>query len=177
MKAPIINTDRLELIPLSLQHVTDSYVSWLNDEDVYKYLESGGNYTLSMLYEYVDNAVKKDIYFWAIHTKNKNNHIGNIKIDPINTRHNIAEYGIMMGEKNEWGKGYAKEASLVVIEFCFEILGIRKLNLGVVSKNKSAIKLYEKIGFVQESLLKKHGVYSGELCDIIRMSIFNPNIS
>lgn len=67
MKAKIIETERLVLRPLSLEHLSQDYVSWLNDEDVYKYLETGGNYTLEMLRGFIDEVVKKDIYFWGIH--------------------------------------------------------------------------------------------------------------
>jgi hypothetical protein len=108
MKAPLLKTTRLNLKPLSMQHLTDDYVGWLNDKDVYRYLETGGNYTIAMLKEYLEEVVKKDIYFWAIHLKANNLHIGNIKIDPINYKHSVAEYGIMMGRKSEWEKDLLK---------------------------------------------------------------------
>ena len=40
----------------------------------------------------------------GIHLKENCKHIGNIKIDPINKKHGTGEYGIMMGDKDEWGK-------------------------------------------------------------------------
>jgi len=127
MKAEILETERMVLKPLSLEHLTKEYIDWLNDEMVYRYLETGGNYTKAMLEDYLKDVVKKDIFFWAIHLKNNNLHIGNIKIDPVNFKHGLAEYGIMMGRRSEWGKGYAKEASNKVINFCFQKLHIRKI--------------------------------------------------
>ncbi len=177
MKASIIETERLVLKPLSLDHLTQQYVDWLNDKEVYKYLETGGDYTIELLSDYLTDVVNKDIYFWAIHLKNNNTHIGNIKIDPVNTRHNFAEYGIMMGEKGEWGKGYAKEASKEVISHCFKNLNIRKINLGVVAENEVAYHMYKKLGFAVEGILKAHGMYFGKYCDIIRMALFNSNYS
>lgn len=175
MKAPIITTKRLILKPLTSEHLSQDYVNWLNDIEVYKYLETGGNFTIEMLQEYLKEVEKKDIYFWAIHKKEGNLHLGNIKIDPINMKHGIAEYGIMMGRKSEWGKGYATEATDAIIKFCFNSLNIRKLTLGVVSDNISAYKLYQKLGFEVEGIYKKHGKYQGKYCDIIRMALFNPN--
>ena len=64
--------------------------------------------------------------FWAIHLKEGGKHIGNIKIDPVNKRHGLGEYGIMIGDSDEWGKGYAKEASELVIHHCFRDLRLRK---------------------------------------------------
>jgi [ribosomal protein S5]-alanine N-acetyltransferase len=175
MKAKKIETNRLLLKPLSLEHLTQDYVDWLNDIEVNQYLETGGNYTLDMLKDYLTDVVKKDIYFWAIHIKNSGLHIGNIKIDPVNLKHGTAEYGIMMGRKSEWKKGYAKEASLAIIDYCFEEIGIRKITLGVVASHINAAMLYYKIGFGLEGTLKKQGIYNNIYCDALRMAIFNPN--
>jgi hypothetical protein len=51
MKAPILETPRLILKPLNMEYLTKDYVGWLNDEEVYRYLESGGNYNKEMLKE------------------------------------------------------------------------------------------------------------------------------
>ncbi|HUX95601.1 MAG TPA: GNAT family protein [Bacteroidales bacterium] len=177
MKPIPLVSERLLLKPLSLEHLTQDYVDWMNDPDVIRYLESGGNYTLEMLKEYLMDVEKKEILFWAIHKKDDHLHIGNIKIDPINIRHGIGEYGIMMGRKSEWGKGYAEEATRLILNYSFEHLGLRKITLGVISKNKAAFNLYLKIGFELEGIYKKQGIYAGEYCDAIRMAIFNPDFN
>lgn len=174
MKSQILETERLILKPLSLEHLSQDYVDWLNDIDVYKYLETGGNYTLEMLRDYLLDVEKKDIYFWGIHLKDNNLHIGNIKIDPINIKHGTAEYGIMMGRKSEWGKGYAKEATLKILDYSFNELHIRKITLGVVTDNTSAFNLYKRVNFEIEGIYKKHGFYEGKYCDLARMALFNP---
>lgn len=177
MKAPILETERLIIKPLTLEHLTQDYVDWLNDEEVYRYLETGGNYTLQMLEAYLNEVEKKDIYFWAIHLKHNNQHIGNIKIDPINTKHGLAEYGIMMGSKSEWGKGYAKEATLKIINFCFTELNVRKLNLGVIENNDNAVFLYKKLGFGLEGIFKRHVYNNGTYENSLRMALFNPQFN
>lgn len=175
MKAKILETERLILKPLSHEHLTQNYLKWLNDDEVNKYMDTGGNYTIEMLSDYLNEVVKKDIYFWGIHIKGNNMHIGNIKIDPVNLRHGSAEYGIMMGEKMEWGKGYAKEATIRIIDYCFSNLKIRKLTLGVIADNIRAVNLYKQLGFEIEGVYKKHGIYNGKYCDDIRMALFNPS--
>jgi len=59
MKSPILNTERLTLKALSLEHLSQDYVSWLNDPEVYRFLETGGNYTFEMLSEYLEDAEKR----------------------------------------------------------------------------------------------------------------------
>ncbi|NBW34975.1 MAG: N-acetyltransferase [Cytophagia bacterium] len=175
---PILESERLICKKLSLEHCSDQYVSWLNDQEVYRYLETGGNYNIELLREYLTSVqANEKILFWAIHLKSNQQHIGNIKIDPVNTRHGLGEYGILMGERSQWGKGYAKEASILVVNYCFNTLKLRKITLGVVDKNTAAVTLYKSLGFEIEGVYKKHGLYENEYHDIIRMALFNPDLN
>jgi len=78
----------------------------------------------------------------------------------------------LLGDKSEWGKGYAKEASIAVFNHCFNRLNLRKITMGAVQENIASIKLYEKIGFKQEGLFKKHAFYDGEFRNSIKMALF-----
>ena len=169
---------RLIYRPLSSAYCTKEYLQWLNDEEVTRYLEIFEPYTEQQLKDYLLSVDKNDqLLFWAIHIKENNKHIGNIKIDPINRYHGYGEYGIMMGDKSEWGKGYAGEASMAIIDYCFREENLRKINLGVVEDNEAAVKLYQKLGFEIEGLYKKHGLYDGRYCNLLRMAMFNPMIN
>lgn len=172
MKARLIETKRLRLVRLDSSFSSLDYVKWLNNYKVYKYLESGGNYSIEKLENYLLDVEKKNIYFWAITLKHNNKHIGNIKIDPINEKHNTAEYGIMIGDTNEWGKGYAKEATIKVLEECFNKIGIRKITLGYIESNTSAQRLYDKLGFKREGLLIKQVLVDSKYENVVRMGLF-----
>lgn len=176
MTKPNLESERLLYKPLSLNHLSMEYVSWMNDLDVIRYLESGGDYTLEMLENYLKNVEQQEIFSWGIHLKNNGKHIGNIKIDPISIKHKRAEYGIMMGDKNEWGKGYAKEATSTILNYCFEELKLRKITLGVVLDNIAAYTLYQNIGFKTEGVLKSHSLHEGKYCDVVRMAIFKDDV-
>jgi ribosomal-protein-alanine N-acetyltransferase len=167
---------RLVFKPLSSSYVTKEYLQWLNDEEVTRYLEIFEPYSEDQLRNYLQGVDKNDqLMFWAIHIKENNKHIGNIKIDPVNRYHGYGEYGIMMGDRTEWGKGYAAEASKAVIDYCFKKQKLRKINLGVVEDNEAAVNLYKKLGFETEGLYKKHGLYDGQYRNLLRMAIFNPD--
>jgi RimJ/RimL family protein N-acetyltransferase len=177
IKAVKLETERLFILPLSTKHTSDEYVSWLNDYEVYKYLETGGDSNLMKLNQFLEDVERKNIYFWGIHLKEGLKHIGNIKIDPINNKNQLGEYGILMGDRSECNKGYAKEASKCVIQFCFEVLELRKITLGVLDNNKAALQLYLNLGFKSEGVYEKHGIYDGKYCNCIRMALFNPTVS
>lgn len=156
-----------------MEHFSLEYLDWLNNPSIYMYLETGGNYTVEMLKNYLLEVEKKDIFFWAIHLKTNNKHIGNIKIDPVNLKHGLGEYGIMMGDIVEWGKGYAFEASSTIIHYCFKTLNLRKINLGVIEDNVKAVELYKKLGFTIEGIFKNHINHNGKYLNSLRMALFN----
>lgn len=157
-----------------MEHCTKEYVAWLNDPEVYRYLESGGDYNLESLRSYIQHVVDADIYMWGIHLKSNGLHIGNIKIDPIDQIEKSGEYGIMMGEREQWGKGYAREASETVIDHCFaDGPLLKKITLGVLTENVRAVDLYRSMGFGEEIVLRKPGTAENEYRETIRMSIYS----
>ena len=166
-----LESQRFFLSKVSIVHVTKTYLEWLHDQDVNHFLESGK--TPSSIDE-LKSFVKENnsLLFLAIHDKENNYHIGNIKIDSFNAIHRTAEYGIMIGDKSYWGKGVANEISKIILEHCFNVLNIRKITLGVIGKNKKALNLYEKLGFETEGILKNHVFVNGEYLNVYRMAIF-----
>ena len=149
MKHKILRSNRLELVPINKTHVTQNYVDWLNDEEVYKHLVTRGEYSLERLEEYIINILDNNIFMWAITTRNNNKHIGNIKMDPIDYENKTVELGILIGDKSEWGKGLAKEAINSIVEFFFNELRFDSITLGVEKENTRAISLYKNLGFDQ----------------------------
>ncbi|RYU92903.1 GNAT family N-acetyltransferase [Emticicia agri] len=169
-KAKVLDSARLNYVPLSATHVSQTYADWINDPEVNKYLETRQT-TLEQLEDFVKGQEKKDILFWAIQLKDSNKHIGNIKIDPINDVDASGEYGILMGDKSEWKKGYAQEASERIIKFCFDEFNLSKITLGVVEENTAAVNLYKRLGFEIYQIKENSGVYEGKLCNTLRMEL------
>jgi len=147
MNAVILSSERLIYEPLGISHLSKRYLEWMNDKEVTKFLDAGGDYTMDKLKNFLKNYQKKKILFWAIKIKKSGLHIGNIKIDPIEKISKIGHYGILIGDREEWGKGYAFEASETIIDFCFKKLILSEIILGVQKKNIYALRLYLKLGF------------------------------
>src|SRR5688572_26546417 len=110
--AYFIETERLAFRELNALDANERYYAWLNDPEINQYLEN--RYfpsTIESIREYINsiNASKANL-FCAIILKENNQHIGNIKLGPINWIHRYAEIGLLLGEKNCWGKGFATEA-------------------------------------------------------------------
>ena len=98
--------------------------------------------------------------------------IGFIGLYAINYINRHSEFGMYIGEKSEWGKGYAKDATQTILNFGFKVLNLRKIKLQLVKSNVSAYKLYEKIGFVKVGEYKEDRFIEGKYEDVILMEIF-----
>lgn len=59
------------------------------------------------------------------------------------------------------GKGLGTEAIKAVAEFCFDVLGLHKLSMRVLSFNNRAIRAYERVGFVREGLERESAFIGG----------------
>ena len=164
---------KIYLRPLTRKDINQKYLSWLNDPDVTRYIESGifptTKKALKDFYERV-NKSKTDVIF-AIATKKDNIHIGNIKLGNINWIHRYADLGIMIGEKKYWGKGYGQEACRLLLKYAFEVLNLNKVILGVYATHKQAIRIYQKVGFKIEGRVKKLLNFKGKYTDKIVMGI------
>jgi RimJ/RimL family protein N-acetyltransferase len=172
---PMLEGKRIYLYPLDFSFCSEKYLSWLNDPDVFAHLNAGGDYTIDELYDFVDKNTKQGVLFWAIVLKEDNNHIGNIKIDKINFKEFYGEYGIMIGEKSVWGRGYGAEASKIVIDYCFNNVGLEAINLGVHAENILAVNLYKKLGFSIVSTEPSKGDKKSENDFYYRMTLLKNN--
>jgi [ribosomal protein S5]-alanine N-acetyltransferase len=172
-------SNRIGLKKLTLNDVNLEYLSWINDKEVTKFLETGSFPTsLDELKDYVLNISQNinDIFLGVFDIKdNKEKHIGNVKLTNINWIHRTAEFGIMIGDKNYWGKGYGREVTSTMVKYGFEALNLRKIYLGVFGSHNSAIYAYQKAGFEIESIMKEHLFLEGKYDDKVWMSIFNKN--
>ena len=155
------------------EDINKKYLSWLNDRDVTKYIETGIFPTsledLKSFYKKISKS-KIDVMF-AIVTKKGNKHIGNIKLGNINWVHRFAELGIMIGDKRYWGKGYGRESCRLVLEYALKRLNLNKVFLGVCVTHSSALKVYKKIGFKVEGRMRKMFNIDNRYIDKIIMGI------
>ena len=168
-----VEGDRIYLRYIKLTDVNNNYLSWLNDEEVMKGIATS-EYNLQNLQSYVINKINlKHTHFFAIVLKSNNLHIGNIKLDFHDSKANLSEMGVLIGNKDYWGKGIAKEACSLILNYGFKKLKLRKIFLSVFENNIHAIKLYKSLGFKTEGKLIKHVCVQGVLYDKYFMGIFS----
>lgn len=164
-----------EQIYLRAVEETDApdYVRWLNDPEVNRYLEMG-RFPLNLLreQEYVRKLYtdQKNLSL-AIVLKDGDWHIGSVGLHGLHQVHRSASFGIVIGEKDCWGKGYGTEATRLIVRHGFQTLNLNRVYLRVIAFNIRGIRSYEKVGFVREGILRQDHYSEGEYHDVIVMGI------
>ncbi len=163
--------ERLYLRHMEKGDATEKYCSWLNDPQVNKYLATKGA-TISELESYIlQKNTQNDALLFGIFINNNGSHIGTVKLEPVNFDKKEATIGIMVGDKDYWGKGLAGEAMKLLIDYCFNNLGCKSVNLGVIKQNESAIRTYQKLGFSIIKIVDGAVKYPNGIFDQVLMEI------
>jgi RimJ/RimL family protein N-acetyltransferase len=80
--------------------------------------------------------------------------VGSINANSCDTRNGTFKYGVAIFRKH-WRKGYASEATRILLRYYFEELRYRKVNAYVYAFNVGSRALQEHLGFVQEGILRE----------------------
>jgi RimJ/RimL family protein N-acetyltransferase len=89
----------------------------------------------------------------------------------INHINGTAMFGIVIGEKEYWSKGFGTEATKLILDYGFNILNLHNIMLGVFDFNKRAIASYKKIGFKEIGKRRGDRLIAGKRYDTIFMDI------
>ncbi len=76
--------------------------------------------------------------------------IGTFGLYQIQAAHRTAEVGAGIGEPAYWSGGYGSDAMLLIVEYAFRWLDMRRLWLTTMGTNARAQRQVEKCGFVRE---------------------------
>ncbi|MGV9347539.1 GNAT family N-acetyltransferase [Streptomyces spiralis] len=75
------------------------------------------------------------------------------------------------------GRGLGTEATRLIVGYGFERLGLHRISLEVYASNPRARRVYEKVGFLAEGVLRDALLWEGERVDAAVMAILAPEWS
>lgn len=84
---------------------------------------------------------------FAIYERSSLRLIGVTDLRRIDRTRRTAEYGIMIGEKDCWGKGYGTETTILMMDYAFTVLGLHNILLSTYGYNERAVRAYTRAGF------------------------------
>lgn len=164
----VLTGTNVSLRMLELSDCNETYLNWMNNSEVNKYLESRwSEHSIESIKEFVSSVRNSsNNYMFAIIFEGR--HVGNIKVGPIHPIYKNSFIGLMIGDKTAWGKGVATEAINLVCDFCFNVLNLNKVLAGVFEQNISSQRAFEKNNFKREAVFRKQAFVNSEdsYCDI-----------
>jgi RimJ/RimL family protein N-acetyltransferase len=150
------------------------YLWWRNDQEVSQYLGAFLPFMEADGVEWLDRIHKNkecDVVFTIVDAKTRKP-VGLMGIHEISWKDRRATTGAMIGEKSYWGKGYGTEAKMLLLNYAFNTLNLRKMSLRVYAFNKRCKAYNEKCGYKVEAVLKQEMFKNGRYQDLIVMAVF-----
>lgn len=131
-------------------------IKWRKDDEIWDML-GGTKYFVSEAYE--KNWVEKTIFDskdlkLAICLIENDQYIGNVYMTDINMINCSCHSHILIGERNYWGQGYAKEALMLAIDYMFKERNIHRIQANVLESNVASLKMHEKCGYKVDGILR-----------------------
>jgi ribosomal-protein-alanine N-acetyltransferase len=163
---PILETERLRLMPLTAGDATDIF-PLMRDAEVMAFWDMPESDDPDMIANIVAGEVEEmangRAIYWALRPLHEDRFIGTCDLSEIDRRHKRAEVGFMLG-RDAWGQGYALEAMQAIVAYS-ATLGLRRLLARTQLGNRRSDSLLEKLGFEEEGLLRGHVLRDGERRD------------
>jgi len=148
-------------------------LKWHNDNEIWSTVV-GPKYIVSSEYEkkWIEEAIfSKDSVKLAVCHSENHQLIGIVSLTKINWFNRNAMVEIMIGEKNLWGKGYASEAVLQILEFGFQERGLLRIYASILESNMASRRMFQKCGFKEEGLLRDAVFKNGRYQNLVIVSI------
>ena len=153
-ESPLINIlgEKVALGPATRGQIPTIY-RWSNDFRVS--VLSGDSLrpvTLESLYADYDRQSAKEEHQprwieFSMYERATMRFIGLTSLRHLDHRNRTATFGILIGEKDCWHKGYGTEATKLILDYGFTVLNMHNIDLTTYAYNEAAHKAYLKAGF------------------------------
>jgi RimJ/RimL family protein N-acetyltransferase len=98
--------------------------------------------------------------------------IGTANLVSIDWQNGAAFHGMLLGDKDVRGKGYALDALMSLMRFAFEEVGLYRLDSDIIEYNIASLKLYlEKAGWKKEGVKKEWYYRKGRRWDKVVVGV------
>jgi RimJ/RimL family protein N-acetyltransferase len=172
-RRPIIRGEHVYLRPSERADVA-TFVRWFTDTDVVRNLAMRTPMSLAAEEGWFDRMLQAQgvtDYHFVICLLADGRPIGTAGLHQVDHQNGTAEFGIAIGDKGEWGKGYGTDATRAICDFGFAELRLERIGLEVYDGNERGRRAYDKAGFVHEGTLRRAHYADGDHHDVHVMSL------
>ena len=158
MKTPVLETERLILRPLTIDDAEVIFASWATDPAVAHFMRWNLHESIEVTKEWLtaeeEAVMSDDTYNWGFVIRDSMKLIGCGGLI-FSREHQMFEIGYNLNQ-NDWGMGFAAEASRRIVDYAKEELSIRHLFATHAVDNIDSGRVLEKLGFQYQN----QGTYS-----------------
>lgn len=170
--SPFLSGGRVSLRPLTDMDLTPRYLTWLRDPEVTEYTRWRiFPSSLAETRSFIQQRTGHDSLLLAIIDNARERHIGNISLYGINWVNGVAELSIMVGDRSYWSGGYARDAVKLLTDHAFDTMNLQKLRAGTDQQNTRAVRLFRRLGWKVEGVLKREFYRDGKYRDAFFFAI------
>ena len=150
------------------------FVAWMNDYRTSRTLAIRAPLSGPLEEAWFERMVAdqgKSGYFFVACLLADDRPIGTIGLFELDLLNGSAGLGISVGAAADRGHGHGTDMLRALLEFGFGFLRLERLWLDVYAINPGARHVYERVGFVQEGILRRAVFREGRFLDVHRMAI------
>lgn len=170
---PAAHLSTVRLRPLCEDDV-DHILTWVNDPEIVGNIAafSGREFTRDDELAYVRRtmASSSDAVF-SIEESASGRYLGQCGIHQIHERSKVARLACIVAARGDMGRGYGTAAIRLVLDHAFGPLGLHKMWLMVFRHNERGRRIYGRLGFVEEGVLREEYYHQDGWFDMVRMSM------
>lgn len=145
---------------------------WSNDPDLRRLTGEVKPMTEKGIEEFYQKVQDQETRVWFMITlKDTGISIGEAGLLRMFPAWRTTDLTIIIGEREETGKGYGTEAINLLLDYAFGFLNFHRVAVGVVGFNEDALRFYERVGFKREGIQREGYYYEHEYHDFVMMSL------
>lgn len=91
---------------------------------------------------------------------------GQVSLHHFDAQNRRCDIGYAL-KREHWGHGYIAEALATVLRFGFDTLELNRVEADIDPRNLASRRAVERVGFVEEGLLRERWLVGDEVCDTV----------
>jgi len=151
----------------------DAMFQSLSNIEIMRLTGSHGDFTLSQVQKFCEQVASDDdrADFVITLSSDPATPRGEVVLNNIDRDNRACNFRISLYDEADFGQGMGSEATQLILQYGFDVLGLHRIELEVYAFNSRAIRSYEKVGFTREGIRRDALLWDGEYVDAICMSI------
>jgi RimJ/RimL family protein N-acetyltransferase len=162
----------IRLRPLCEEDV-DNIMRWVNEPAVVGNFAAFSGAPMSRADElsWVQRTVRsRTDRVWSVFAEEDDRYLGQVGLHQIHHHSRVGRLGVVIAARSEMGRGHGSAAVVLALRCAFSELALHKVWLMVFCSNSRSRGIYQRLGFVEEGILREEYFLDGQWHDMVRMS-------